>query len=154
MNIRPRLLTFRVEAFNSENRSQGRTGVPWTLEIQQDIQVGLGVPAAAGGALQALVSVTLTAKARATATDVSDDAAGTPLEALFKGEYAGQFQYPPDAQLADVESLLGEEEHQYLLVAQVFPLAMMHFKREVMATGFDSRELPIGFATVQVDAKS
>jgi hypothetical protein len=148
MKMRPRLLSFRVEAFHSENRAQGRAGVPWTLQIQQEIEVGFGMPAAVGGALQALVRIVLSAKAHAT----DGGEAGDQHEAVFKGEYAGQFVYPTDAAETEVQSSLGEEEHQYLLVAQVFPLAMMHFRRELMATGFDSRELPIGFATLQADA--
>jgi len=137
MKMRPRLLTFRVEAFHSENRAQGRSGVPWKMEIQQEIQVGLGRPATAGGPLQAQIRVVLSAKAR-------DEETGALPEAQFKGEYAAQFEYLAETTEAEVQALLGEEEHQYLLVAQTFPLAMMHFRRELMATGFDSRELPLG----------
>ena len=40
--------------------------------------------------------------------------------------------------------MFNHEEYQYVLVAQAFPLAMTHFRREMQSMGFDARELPLG----------
>jgi hypothetical protein len=39
---------------------------------------------------------------------------------------------------------IASDDHQYLLSAQTFPLAMSHFRRELLATGFDGSNLPLG----------
>jgi hypothetical protein len=40
--------------------------------------------------------------------------------------------------------LIKQELFQYVLVAQAFPLAMTHFRREMQSMGFDARNLPLG----------
>jgi hypothetical protein len=132
---RPRLITFRVEAFQSDNRVED-SGSPWSLELQQEIQVGLAVPTDSSGPLQAIVKITLGAQAH------SQQAASQT--ASFKGEYTAKFHYPPGLAETVVAPLLDQEPHQYLLVAQAFPLAMSHFRRELQSTGFDARQLPLG----------
>ena len=44
----------------------------------------------------------------------------------------------------DVVTRFDTEPYQYVLVAQVVPLAMTHFRRELQAMGVDARELPLG----------
>jgi hypothetical protein len=39
---------------------------------------------------------------------------------------------------------MDDSEYQYVLVAQAFPLAMTHFRRELQALGLDARQLPLG----------
>lgn len=134
-HLRPRLHTFRVEAFQSDNRAEDSSS-PWSLQLQQEIQVGLAVPTDAGGPLQAVVKIALIAQAH--------NERAADQTATFKGEYIAKFNYPPGAAEAAVTALLDQEPHQYLLVAQAFPLAMTHFRRELLATGFDGRQLPLG----------
>ena len=134
-NLRPRLHTFRVEAVQADNRTE-TNGASWTLQLQQEIQVGLGVPTDVSGPLQAIVKIILSAQAH------NEQVANQT--ATFKGEYIAKFHYPLGVSEADVTSLLDREPHQYLLVAQAFPLAMSHFKRELHATGFDGQNLPLG----------
>lgn len=134
-NLRPRLHTFRVEAFQSDNRAED-SGSPWSLQLQQEIQVGLAVPTDASGPLQAVVKIALVAQAH--------NERAADQTATFKGEYVAKFHYPPELAEAVVTPLLDQESHQYLLVAQAFPLAMTHFRRELQATGFDGRQLPLG----------
>jgi hypothetical protein len=132
---RPRLVSFRVEAFQSENRVEGSAST-WTVELKQEIQVGLAVPSSQVGVLQAVVKIELVADAH--------DEAVPDQTARFRGEYIGKLNYPAEATEAQVIPVIDQEDHQYLLVAQVFPLAMVHFRRELQATGFDGRHLPLG----------
>jgi hypothetical protein len=135
MNPRPKLVSFRVQAFQSESRAEG-DGSPWKLQLHQEIQVGLAVPSTPGGLMQAVVNIVLNADAH------SEDASGQT--ALFKGEYLAKFNYFPEVTEAEVADALNQEAYQYMLVAQAFPLAMTHFRRELQATGFDARHLPLG----------
>lgn len=135
LTIRPKLVAFRVEAFNAENRTEGN-GSPWKLELKQDIQVGLATPVNADAPYQAVVKIELLA-------DASNEQ-DQQQTALFKGEYVAKFNFPPEATEASVNALIDQEPYQYLLVAQAFPLAMMHFRRELQVTGFDGRQLPLG----------
>lgn len=135
LTIRPKLVAFRVEAFSAENRTEGN-GSPWKLELKQDIQVGLATPVNADAPYQAVVKIELLA-------DASNEQ-DQQQTALFKGEYVAKFNFPPEATEASVNALIDQEPCQYLLVAQAFPLAMMHFRRELQATGFDGRQLPLG----------
>jgi hypothetical protein len=135
MTMRPKLYSFRVEAFNSENRSEGN-GALWKLELKQEIQVGLAAPMSPGAPFQAVVKIEL----HAAASNESD----AEQMASFKGEYVAKFNFPGEAIESTVSGLLDQEPYQYLLVAQVFPLAMTHFRRELQATGFDGRQLPLG----------
>ncbi|HSG21505.1 MAG TPA: hypothetical protein VLA64_00955, partial [Azonexus sp.] len=62
----------------------------------------------------------------------------------FSAAYEGKFNYPSDASEEAVSSLFEQEPYQYMLVAQVFPLAMTHFRHELQLMGFDTRSLPLG----------
>jgi len=135
VTIRPKLHTFRVEAFSSENRTEGN-GAPWQLELKQEIQVGLAAAEGTAAPLQAIVKIEFLA----TASNERDPS----QTASFRGEYLAKFNFPPESQESHVNHLFEQEPFQYLLVAQAFPLAMTHFRRELQATGFDGRQLPLG----------
>ena len=64
--------------------------------------------------------------------------------AQFAAEYEAKFDYPKALAEKDATLLLEQEPNQYLLVAQAFPLAMTHFRRELQSMGFDARSLPLG----------
>jgi hypothetical protein len=135
MSLRPVLKTFRVLANRGENRSDS-SGEPWQIQLENAIDIGLAVPTVAGSPIQAWVKMHLKAQARSNQN--------SQATASFEGEYQGSFNYPDAATEAEVAALVATDEHQYLLAAQVFPLAMTHFQRELQATGFDARELPLG----------
>jgi hypothetical protein len=62
----------------------------------------------------------------------------------FSAEYEAVFHFPAGLSVADVDPFMGEEAYQYSLASQAAPCAMIHFKRELMATGVDSRGIEIG----------
>lgn len=138
MNTRPCLTSLRVLSFHGENRAEA-DGARWALELQQDIQMALAVPKVAGAGLQAAVKIELTAQAK------SEQGNADP--ASFKGLYEAKFNYPPEVMEATVAPLMEQEPYQYMLVAQAYPLAMTHFRRELQAMGFDARNLPLGLTT-------
>lgn len=137
LTLRPRLTSFRALAFHGENRGEAN-GTQWTLELKQDIHLGIAVPTAPGGVLQALVKIEL--HAQASNEKVKSEAA------TFTADYEAKFNYAAGAEEATVTSLLEGEPYQYMLVAQAYPLAMTHFKSELQALGFDARSLPLGMA--------
>lgn len=132
---RPVLRSFRVLASNGENRGEA-AGVRMRLELQQEIEFGLAVPDVAGAPLMVGVRVKLGAKA------TNENDAGDI--ATYAGEYEARFYYPAGVTEDTVTPLLDNPEYQYVLVAQAFPLAMSHFRRELQAMGLDARELPLG----------
>ncbi|WP_287923959.1 hypothetical protein [Diaphorobacter sp.] len=132
---RPVLRSFRVLASNGENRGEA-AGVRMRLELQQEIEFGLAVPDVAGAPLMVGVRVKLGAKA------TNENDAGDV--ATYAGEYEARFYYPAGVTEDTVTPLLDNPEYQYVLVAQAFPLAMSHFRRELQAMGLDARELPLG----------
>lgn len=109
---------------------------PWNIELTQTIEVGLATTDKPGVSLQAIVNIDLAA--RASQNDAKD------RSAEFSGSYEAKFNYPPEAKESVVGPLLDQEAYQYVLVAQAFPLAMTHFRREMQSMGFDARELPLG----------
>lgn len=135
--VKPRavLRSFRALAFHGENRGDA-TGTEMSMDMQQDIQLGLAVPTVSGGPLQ--VSVVI--KLKATATNVND----AKDQATFAGDYEAKFYYATEVVEDQVTPLMDDSEYQYLHVAQAFPLAMTHFRRELQALGLDARQLPLG----------
>ena len=133
---RPRLVSLRVTSFHGDNTASANPPQPVQLELSQDIQLGLGVANDPSQRLLALVNVQLHAKA---VTD-SGELAGPQ----FAGAYEGKFEYSAGVQEADVAARFETELYQYVLVAQVVPLAMTHFRRELQAMGVDARHLPLG----------
>lgn len=133
---RPRLVSFRALAFNGENRAPATGNGSWKFELKQDIEVGLAVPTVAGGILQAVVKIDLKALANR-----EDDKSH---QAAFNAEYEAKFDYQAGVTEEVVLPKFEAELYQYTLVAQVFPLAMTHFRREMQSMGFDARSLPLG----------
>lgn len=133
---RPRLVSLRVTSFHGDNSALANPPQSLQLELSQDIQLGLGVSTDSVKRLLALVNVHLLAKA----VTNSGELAGPQ----FAGAYEGKFEYPDGMQESDVAARFETELYQYVLVAQVVPLAMTHFRRELQAMGVDARELPLG----------
>jgi len=129
--------SFRALAFHGENRGEA-TGTEMRLDLQQDIELGLAVPTVAGGPLQVSVLINL----KATATNEKD----AKDQATFSGNYEAKFYFATDVTEAAVTPLMEDSEYQYVLVAQAYPLAMTHFRRELQAMGMDARHLPLGIA--------
>lgn len=133
---RPKLVSFRALAFSGENRAPATGDANWSLQMKQDIEVGLAVPTVAGGILQAVVKITLGTDATSESNDKH--------KAVFHAEYEARFDYPTPITEQDVLPQFEREPYQYILVAQAFPLAMTHFRRELQSMGFDARNLPLG----------
>ena len=133
---RPKLVSFRTTAFHGENKATSSGKDPWNIELTQTIEVGLATAQSVSALLLAIVKFDLMAKA--TKADAADQVAE------FKASYEGKFEYPSSATEESILPLFQQEPYQYLLVAQAFPLAMTHFRRELQALGFDARELPLG----------
>lgn len=133
---RPRLVSLRVTQFRGDNSAPAPAPQKLSLELKQDIEVGLGTSANAEGPLLALVNVVLHATAKAPD--------GTDTGAFFEGRYEGKFEYPAGVTEELIGPRFATEPYQYVLVAQVVPLAMTHFRRELQAMGLDARELPLG----------
>jgi len=133
---RPKLVSFRALAFHGENRSPANGSDGWTIQLTQNIEVGLAIPTVAGGSLQAIVKIGLIAEA---ANDGKAD-----QKATFSADYEAKFDYPSTVTEAEASALIEPETYQYVLVAQAFPLTMTHFRREMQSMGFDARKLPLG----------
>lgn len=133
---RPKLVSFRALAFHGENKGPANGSEGWTIQLTQNIEVGLAVPTVAGGTLQAVVKIALIAEAT---NDGKQD-----RKATFSAEYEAKFDYPPTVTEAEAIALIEPESYQYVLVVQAFPLAMTHFRREMQSMGFDARKLPLG----------
>lgn len=133
---RPKLVSFRALAFHGENKTPANGTDAWSIELTQNIEFGLAVPTVPGGILQAVVKIGFIATA---ANDGKPD-----HKAAFSAEYEAKFDYPPAVTERDVQVDLENEHYQYMLVAQAFPLAMTHFRREMQSMGFDARQMPLG----------
>lgn len=137
VNPRPTLRSFRALAFHGENRGEA-TGTEMRLDVQQNIELGLAVPSVPGGPLQLSVLINL----KATATNEKD----AKDQATFAGDYEAKFYYSPEVTEEAVAPLMEVSDYQYVLVAQAYPLAMTHFRRELQALGMDARQLPLGLS--------
>lgn len=136
---RPTLRSLRVTAFSGRNPAEAK-GAGMHLELHQEIEVALAVPTTPETApLQAVVHVRLHARAL-------NEPETTQAAAEFRGEYEGRFTYAAGVQENAVVSWIEQHDYQYGLVAQAFPLAMTHFRRELQSMGVDARELPLGLA--------
>lgn len=137
VELRPKLVTFRATAFHGENKADSSGNEPWNIALTQTIEVGLATALNARTPLFAVVKFDLSAKATK-AGGVTDQTAE------FNASYEAKYEYPSIATEEKITALIGQESYQYMLVAQSFPLAMTHFRRELQAMGFDARELPLG----------
>ena len=133
--LRPRLHTFRVLAFTGENKDDA-VGGQMNLTTRNQIEVGLNVPSVSSAPLMAVVKI----KLESTGVNVDDANA----EANFTGEYEAKFYYATSVTEEVVAPLLDDHDYQYVLVAQAYPLAMMHFRRELQSMGLDARAIPLG----------
>ncbi len=133
---RPRLVSMRVVQFHGESTALANPLQPMQLALSQDIQVGLGMSTDASQRMLAMVNVRFTAKAVPEMEGVA--------KPEFSGLYEGKFEYPVGVQESDIVARFDTEPYQYVLVAQVVPLAMTHFSRELQAMGVDAREFPLG----------
>lgn len=135
-NSRPKLVSFRATSFHGENKALSSGQEPWNIELTQTIEVGLGAAQTGPVPLQAIVKMGLVAKA---------SKAGAPDQvADFSADYEAKFDYPEASIEVEILPLFEQEPYQYMLVAQAFPLAMTHFRREMQSMGFDARQLPLG----------
>lgn len=134
--LRPKLMSFRATGFHGENKAASSGNEPWNIQLTQTMEIGLGTPIKVPAPFQAIVKIDLVAKA----TKASDDTQA----ADFSASYEAKFDFPEAATEPEILPVLEQEPFQYLLVAQAFPLAMTHFRREMQSMGFDARELPLG----------
>lgn len=134
--IRPKLVSFRVTKFHGENPGSVNGQETWSLQLNQTIEIELGVSSGTTEKLQARIKIDLEARAFPEGT----------LEALagFNAAYEAKFDYSQDVTEEKIAPLMEQDHYQYGLVAQAFPLAMTHFRRELQSLGFDARELPLG----------
>lgn len=132
---RPVLRSFRVLGFSGQNRGEA-TGAKLQVSFQHEIEVGWAVPSVAGAPLMADVRI----KLQATATNEQDSSD----TATLSGEYEAKYFFAKAVTEAAVAPLMDDQDYQYVLVAQAFPLAMTHFRRELQAMGLDAREFPLG----------
>lgn len=135
-SLRPKLVSFRATGFHGENKAASSGVEPWNIQLTQTIEIGLGTPQQMPAPFQAVVKIDLVAKA--TKVDAADQVAD------FSANYEAKFDFPATATEADVLPLIAQEPFQYMVVAQAFPLAMTHFRREMQSMGFDARNLPLG----------
>jgi len=136
VNLRPKLVSLRATSFHGENQDASDAGKPWKLQLTQTIEVALAVSEDKALPMLAIVKIDLVAKAfREGAEDHTAD---------FSAAYEAKFAYPPSATESEIAPKFQREPYQYVLVAQAFPLAMTHFRRELQAMGFDARDLPLG----------
>jgi hypothetical protein len=138
--LRPRLTSFRATSFHGENPGPADGGALWQIEVNQQMELGLGFTVAPGASpgkrIQALVQITMTARA-------TSETAGAAA-ADFSATYHAKYDYPPEMTEEQAAERVQDDAHQYELMSQAFPLAMVHFKRELLAFGLDARELPLG----------
>ena len=135
--LRPRLASFRVVSYSGNNDIAASGPVEISLEVTNQIELDLRVPEEEGHPLQAFVMVRM--KGRAFMPKQPDENVGE-----FEADYEARFVYPPEATEPEISSRFEQEPYQYTLVAQVFPLASSHFRRELLAMGLDGRNLPLG----------
>lgn len=138
VNLRPKLMSLRATRFHGENKDASDGRKQWKLQLTQTIEVALAVAntSAESKPMLAVVKIDLVAKA------FQEDAPEQTAD--FSAAYEAKFAYPPEATEAEVSPQFQQEPYQYVLVAQAFPLAMTHFRREMQSMGFDARELPLG----------
>ena len=135
-SLRPKLISLRTTSFHGENKAVSSGNEPWSIQLTQTIEVGLAAAQSVPAPLQAMVKIELVA--HASKSDAEDQ------KAEFSGSYEAKFDYPATATEVQILPLFDQEPYQYVLVAQAFPLAMTHFRREMQSMGFDARELPLG----------
>jgi len=61
-----------------------------------------------------------------------------------EGIYEGRFMVQPDVGIAALDAQAADEQFQYGLAAQVYPLAANHLKDQLQMMGLTTRHIPIG----------
>lgn len=136
--LRPRLASFRVVAFSGNcNSANANQPAEIAFEVQNRIDLELRVPTEGINPLEAHVRIQITGKA------ASKNEQDHPIGS-FDAEYEARFVYPLDAKEPDISPRFESEPYQYMLVSQAFPLASSHFRRELMAMGFNVGNMPLG----------
>jgi hypothetical protein len=135
-SLRPKLVSFRATSFHGENKALSSGLEPWNVQLTQTIEVGLAVADEATAPLLGIVTIDLLA--RASKADSVDQVAE------FSASYEAKFAYPAAVTESQIAPLFDTEAYQYVLTAQVFPLAMTHFRRDMQSMGFDARHMPLG----------
>ena len=140
ISVRPRLMAFRATRYEGDIATEPAVPLGSKLQIKQKIDVAL-VPAEKTKTIdRAIVRIAVHADV------INEDGTTVLREHAFQGEYEGKFAYPESLAAADLEALFAQEPHQYLLVAQVFPLAMTHFRQQLLGFGVRVNSLPLGIA--------
>lgn len=141
--VRPRLLAFRVLRYTGQTPALPLNTPNSRLRVDQNIELSLQPPDTQAGAAApdkasagAIVRITINASFVAQPHVTHEDA--------FSGTYEARFIYSSTPSASDLQALFSQEQHQYLLSAQAFPLAMAHFQRQLHAFGLSVRELPLG----------
>lgn len=136
-SLRPRLITFRVVEFNSSNAMRSGSSVQLEFSVTPAIELSLGVPFAPDGKFDALVRIGL--NGRGTLESSPDQVIAT-----FAARYEARFIYPPGTTEALLQPQFVQEPHQYMLSCQAYPLAISHFRRELLGMGFQVSDMPLG----------
>jgi hypothetical protein len=142
--LRPALVSFRAISFHGENPGPANGGALWKIEVKQEMELGLGFATSPSKHIQALVQIKMTARA------TSETEGSAPAD--FTATYHAHYDYPADVTQDEAAKRIQDEAHQYELMSQAFPLAMVHFRRELLAFGLDARELPLGLPAARVIA--
>lgn len=135
LSIRPKLVSFRAIRFHGEN-SESITSQSGQLDLTQTIQVGLAKDDEDHHQFHVMVKIDFVATAR--------QVAAGHKAAEFSAGYEARYDYPVGVNESQLTALLAHEAYQYMIVAQAFPLAMTHFRRELKAFGVNVRGLPLG----------
>lgn len=135
--LRPRLMTFRIAKFNTQNELSSATTGEVFFEMKPEIELGLIKPAQSDGIFEAIATIRITGRATLKESPNS-------LLAEFSAVYEARFKYPPDTTDAELSPRFEHEPHQYMLAAQAFPLASSHFYQELTAMGFNVGNMPLG----------
>ena len=136
LTVRPKLVSFRATRFHGENPVSAKKAQPLTLELTQTIEVGLSIATEIEDQFQAIVKIDFVATTK--------QADNGEKDAEFTAGYEAKYEYPVGVLEEQVAPLFEQEVYQYMLVAQAFPLAMTHFRRELQSFGVDARALPLG----------
>ena len=124
--VRPGLVAFRVIRYSGENSRSAPMPASSKLRVTQAIELGWTYPVPEAGVSEVALSPKAVVRILRSASAITDDGVQVLAQDAFVGEYEGKFVYPLDVTSADLEAVFETEAHQYLLVAQSFPLAMTH----------------------------
>jgi hypothetical protein len=137
-HLRPRLTSFRVLAFHVTNHAPDMASDQIGFELTPSIELALGVPIPPNEVLDGMVRISIKGH-----TTHEGTAPNQPL-AEFSAVYEARYTYPLGSTEAQISPRFESETHQYMLVAQAFPLASSHCRRELAMMGFAVGGMPLG----------